>query len=77
MSNEHDEGGYTDPCGRHQEPSEVPTKIVLDPSPRTEQLDRADEAATESLPTAGELPARPVCGGCFDLASNRLMPRNT
>lgn len=33
MSNQHDEGGYTDPVVRHQEPSKVRTKIVVGHSP--------------------------------------------
>jgi hypothetical protein len=103
MTDEHDEGWYTDPYGRHearwisagsptklvrdgsvesyddapdQEPSEVPTEIVIDPVPRTDQLDRADEAATESLPTAGEFADVAVFGVLSTWHLNRRKPRN-
>jgi hypothetical protein len=67
-------GSYDDPPG--EEPSEMPTRIVEDPVRRTDRLDRADEAATESLPTSGDFAGAAMFGALSTWHLNRRKPRN-
>ena len=89
MTDEREEGWYTDPYGRHEarwmsvgsptklvrdggvesyddppdeEPSQVPTKIVEEPTAGAADRHRADESESDRPPTAGEFADAAVFG---------------